>query len=815
LLIKPILFLITFFTLFSWIPYSQEKDDTILEKVGVVNVEVPVRVVYKGKPVDNLKKSDFRLYEDKKPVEINGFFIKKKRIKVEDVRLKSSIIQSYKSRYFVLVFNIIDYNFHIKDGLDFIFKNVLRDNDQLMVLANNKIVFFNSLNNKEEIYNKVNLVLKNQGLIAKNNLLSCLKKFGSSNLSSIRKFDTSHYSYYEFLKNYLESWREYKRNYLTPDINKYYHFAKHLQNLKKEKWVINFYQLELFPQMKIQGILNAISNLIGGLESSEDGEKIAFAKILSRIVTRITKEINVENLFPTEEVSKLFCNVGATFHSIFIPTTIDTMSKNFEYKRVASALQNNLREITKRTGGTLIITHNLESAITTIGEKEDIYYILTYVPHNPLKAGKIKIKTKDKRYKLFYDDNIRANYIEAYLKEKESKIPMIGIKDAGFEKSNLFFRLEGIMLKEIEGEKKGNINIHILIKDEENKTVYDKSKTIFPVNSEININIKTDWLKKGNYSIVVEANDLLTGKSYLEYIQAEISKTKTRLKRVEFKEDELVKPKKELTEDSIIKNKELEKYLKGAAEYCERLKKRAFHFICKEKVSITIKKLNRKTKYTAWKGATGSKYWNIRQHTISYLFDYQLISNRGQLKEQRRLITRNSINDKKVSVKNLVVSFLIERPVFGPRTLLSIDRQQLFEYEILRTIKQKNHQFVVIRVIPKKVEEVFFSSGEVWIDSDDFSVRKIQVTPRYIQGYEKLIKKANRLKTRLFLNCEIQYNQNYRDLYFPTEVSIVETYKGGPNIRSIAGINGLERTRTIFKYEDYKFFDVNTDVQYE
>jgi hypothetical protein len=166
----------------------------------------------------------------------------------------------------------------------------------------------------------------------------------------------------------------------------------------------------------------------------------------------------------------------------------------------------------------LIITHNLESAITTIGEKTDIYYILTYVPHNPSKAGKIRIEVKDKRYKLFYDDNIRADYIEAYLKEKESKITMIGIKDAGFEKENLFFRLEGIMLKEINGEKKGNINIHILVKDEENRTVYDKSKTIYPDNNKVNINIKMDWLKKGNYNIVVEAYDLLTGKSTLEYL---------------------------------------------------------------------------------------------------------------------------------------------------------------------------------------------------------------------------------------------------------------------------------------------------------
>jgi hypothetical protein len=52
------------------------------------------------------------------------------------------------------------------------------------------------------------------------------------------------------------------------------------------------------------------------------------------------------------------------------------------------------------------------------------------------------------------------------------------------------------MLKETDGEKKGNINIHILIKDEENKTVYNKRKTIYPDNNDVNININMDWLKR-------------------------------------------------------------------------------------------------------------------------------------------------------------------------------------------------------------------------------------------------------------------------------------------------------------------------------
>lgn len=804
---KIICWTLFFLNCFVLTHFSQENDDTILEKVKVVNVEVPIRVVFKGKPVDTLKKSDFRLYEDKKPVEINGFFIKRKRIQVGDIRLESSVSQSYKPRYFVLVFNIIDYNFHLKDGLNFIFKNVLRENDQLMILANNKIIFYTSLKNKKDILKKVEFILKKQGLIAKANLLSYLHKFENElYLLSHKSVGGTHYMYYDFLKYFLESWREYKRRYLNADIDKYYNFASHLQKTKKEKWVINFSQLELFPQLKIHGILKEIDNLIGMLEVSEDGERKAFARILRRMLYKIPIEMNVENLFPTEEISKLFCNVGATFHSVFIPTTVESLSSDFEYKRVASALQNNLREITRRTGGTLITTHNLESAVKSISEKKDIYYILTYVPHDPSKAGKIKVKVKDKRYKLFYDDNIRADYIEEYLKAKETKITSIEIKSTGFEKNIFFFDLTGIMLKETNGVKKGIIKIHILVKDKNNKTVYDKSKIIYPAQKGTNIKINMDWLRKGRYNILVEAEDLLTGKSHQEYIQAEINEAKTKTKQADLKHYEMFKPGNRSEEGREFESRELEKYLTGAAEYCKKLTEKAFHFICKEKVTVSNKVIAPDKK-------TRSPYLKLyRQSTIRYLFDYQMLHQNNQINEHRKLISKVSEYDKKLSVHKLVSSFLCERAVFGPRTLLSENRQHMFRYKIVKIINNKNQRLVIIEVIPKKAEEVFFSSGKVWIDASDFSVKKIQVTPRYIQGYENLLKIANLYQARLIVDCQMEYDQEYNGLYFPTEVIIIERYKGGMSIVREFGSKGWERTRTLFTYQDYKFFNVNVDV---
>ena len=62
--------------------WGQQEEEPLRETVEVVNVEVPVRVYYKGQPVPNLTRSDFKLYENRKLQDIKGFICKRKKIKV-------------------------------------------------------------------------------------------------------------------------------------------------------------------------------------------------------------------------------------------------------------------------------------------------------------------------------------------------------------------------------------------------------------------------------------------------------------------------------------------------------------------------------------------------------------------------------------------------------------------------------------------------------------------------------------------------------------------------------------------------------------
>lgn len=248
-------------------------------------------------------------------------------------------------------------------------------------------------------------------------------------------------------------------------------------------------------------------------------------------------------------------------------------------------------------------------------------------------------------------------------------------------------------------------------------------------------------------------------------------------------------------------NPELGKYLRGAAAYCEKLKKSAFHFICRETVADTLREFN--------------TYGDVIEQVKVRRFDYQLLHVNNRVNEQRLPIEKKLPGQERNSMKNPVFSFFNERAVFAPGTLLAKERQTLFRYEIIKYRKHNDREFAVIHVIPRKPGTFFFSSGEVWLDMENYSVRRISVVPRYIHGYEKLIERAQIFKTRLFLNCEIDFNHEYKRLYFPTEVSIVETYQGGPIITRVTGIRGLEHTRTVFSYLDYRFFNVETDVRYE
>jgi VWFA-related protein len=504
------------------IPAAQEPEHKkIVEKVTVTNIEVPVRVLYKGNPVTDLSAEDFTIYENKKQVKINGFFLKRKKIDLTGTQKVVTTVNRLLPRAFVLVFSITDFNDNLKKAVDHIFSRVLRPNDRLMIFVNDRTITHPRITDGATIKQQLTAHLRKESKKARRRLILYINNV--ENLLRVHDFrvqlarrDDQPRRLLDYLKKYLRTWNDYKNKYLTPRIDRFYYFSRYLENMKAEKWVLNFYQFDLFPKIRLgSDTMEHLRDLSTRLILSESPSLVAIGKMINSKLNEILVALNVSKGVPTREISKLFHKVDATFHSFFIRGTNTAGNADFEYDEVASGIENTLKEITRITGGRNITSNKLVQSIETVSQLEDCYYMLTYVPADPKKSGQLKIKVKNKKYKVYYDDNFRADYIADYLEklEKNLNISDIRIRDFSFKGKILAFTVFDFLVREANEKKNGRINVRIRLINNNSKVLFDQARNLTARDDEIKISLNLfRKIKKGEYDFVIDAIDLFSGK---------------------------------------------------------------------------------------------------------------------------------------------------------------------------------------------------------------------------------------------------------------------------------------------------------------
>jgi len=510
---------------YLWALPNQEQDP-IVEEVAVYNVEVPVRVLYKGKPVLNLTKEDFSVYENKKKVKVNGFFIKRKIIKINSPAEATS--SSPVPRTFVLTFSVTRFTRNFQEAVDHLFDNILQPTDHVVIFANDVTREYTSLDNISSLKNQIIKDLKRESYKAHQRLTRYIHQVESQLKVSQFSGDLI-----QFLQNYNNTWNEYKKRYLTPPLDRFYYFARYLKKVQGEKYVLNFYQFELFPKIRLGSTtMERIRNMANELLGTNDAYKVWRGNMINKLLSQILADYELSKGFPNEEITKLFYNVDATFHSFFIRTLVPSLQENFEYRTLASDLEKVLKGITDVTGGKNITSSNLVKSLDIVSEIEDVYYILTYIPHDPKKAGKLKIKVNNKKYKVLYDDNFRVDYIDEYLQKLEEKIktPDIKIENFSFDRKILVFTVKDYLLKEFpetgdngKMTKAGLIKVRIRVKDENNHSLFDQGKKLTAQKDQMEISLGAfKSLKKGVYDFLIDAKDIFTGKEMNIYQKIKI-----------------------------------------------------------------------------------------------------------------------------------------------------------------------------------------------------------------------------------------------------------------------------------------------------
>ncbi len=503
--------------------------EPIKEKVEVVNVEVPVRVFLDGKPVAGLGRDDFKLYEGKEEQAINGFYVRKKKLAVQQVAVATeAAAPAAPSRYFVLVFRLIEYNEQVKRGVDFIFENILRDDDRLLVMVNDRTLELNrdiwQVKRKELLEQLLGEEATKARQTLEKYFLMVLNDLDQTKLLMLMERDTGFYAPHiiDFLEKYLSTWGEFKKKYLIPDLDSFYNFARYLEKIQGEKWVFNFYQIEMFPNMKIKGdIRMRINELVEQLSVARP-EDNAHARIISQLLERINRELNMAADFPADEVGKMLVKVDTTYHSFIMSVQRDSLSEDLEYKKVASDIENSLRMIARQSGGEVVFSGNIGSALHSIVEKEDISYVLTYEPKNPAKKGKIRIVLTDPRYQLFFDDQVRADYLGEYLRKKKAQDPTLQLPRLEFAQNKLEMDVSDFKRVDTGKGRWGNLNVAVRIRDQQNQQLFDQNRNFVAKEEQVSVSIDFSWLRAGRYIFLVEVHDMLTEKAVMDVLQVSI-----------------------------------------------------------------------------------------------------------------------------------------------------------------------------------------------------------------------------------------------------------------------------------------------------
>lgn len=257
--------------------------------------------------------------------------------------------------------------------------------------------------------------------------------------------------------------------------------------------------------------------------------------------------------------------------------------------------------------------------------------------------------------------------------------------------------------------------------------------------------------------------------------------------------------------------------LQKTAEYCEKLKQAALHFVCQEEITERMTFIRQKQI-----PKEGGMPWTLQGYTIEatrqkknqYLYDYQMIQMGGRLEETRRLLKENG-REKNVPGADLkTLRYQYKYVILGPVGILGRDAQSQHDYRIIGEEKVGGDRAVVLEAIPKPGIKVDHLYGKAWIRKTDNRVLKIEWRPESLGNIGIVEEQARKAGVKVEVIAISEYSVETNGILFPSKYMIKEDYIIPYNEtlqidRSRSRLSIYDLTAV---YKDYKFFTVSTDV---
>jgi hypothetical protein len=818
--------------------------DKIVEEVDVVNVEVPVRVFYKKNPVKGLKKSDFKLYVDGQETSINGFYQVRKKLE------PGPGSPDRAPRLFVLIFNVAAAK-DLEEGIKTFFERVILPNDRLMVLTNNVFLKERVVEDPQTELEKLVKILnmesrktwfKLSSMESSLRYLAADLKFELENTGSYRDPENA---VRRFIDEYKNNFTEFRAIFFNPPEEQYIKVAEYLKHQQIEKWVIHFYQIPMFPQLKISG-----GTLYKAIDSYFKSKRLP-----NPYVTEILAEMGMPG-DPDfiKNIDKLFLNTGATFHTLLLKSFFSEYFEEYDYRPISTDSEHIFREVTRMTNGKIIASNNMDKFVKNISEDEDVYYMLTYAPYAPnapkqtspknRDKGQIKVEITHKKYRkahAVYDDQQKARYFKKIVREVKKEIPQVRIREIEVRDGILSTMISGVLMApDVEGER-AKILLSVKVLNNDAVLITAAQKALLSRSVDFPVAMRLPGLKKGNYQVILEVIDLNTGRNDLEFkdinnpgdyalepgqtafqlvrmpvLKAPGSTIKTSPQDADStRAVDIKKPFTEIQPDTAlmeefkdaasfstsfsregIDQNMLPGILEKVASYCKRLEAVSLNFFCTEEVyEEVLNTLRRRGKILKGKSR------DIKRLT----YGYQLIRDKDKIRERRILLKQDGWKRMKEDAE-LKTRFKYKNVVYGP-SIFNKEAQPYYQYEIIGKRTWKDRNVLIVEAVPNSPLERRFAAGRIWVDEADYSIQRIEIYQQSIGNFDEIEKMAEKYQVEPHITIINEYNFVKNGIRFPGKIYYEEAYKDETGKLMI-------QSRVSVTFSDYQFYTVETKVTY-
>ncbi len=483
----------------------KEPQEPIIENITVTNTQFPVRVFLEGRPVGGLSKKDFTLFVDDKETPINGFYETKKKLNsLQDRSMgKKGPVEAAPPRLFIVIFNISDYNLNLEQDIDMLFQEILRLDDRFIVISNNyflpettlkdpeleKRIVVETLRKEADKLRMSILEVESELKVQANNFVSRL-----SDPTERRQPDFPYEVFREFFSNYILTFEQFKKGYFELAKEQYIKIAEYLKSQDAEKWILNFFQVGLFPRFKMHGQIQGALNLY--TESNREDQAMDIR--MKALIMELLPKLEDVDKWMVDNISRLFIDSGATIHTLLKRPKNTNFLDHYEYQPISTDSESILREIARLTGGSLVHDKSAAEFVAEISAKEDIYYMLTFEPEN---------------YRLVYDNKKKPHLFRKILDKIKEYNPQVKIGTISLVNDTLLVkitRIKTVPLGNMNDSRIGRIEAKVMIVDSDSKVIWESRKFYKCKESESVFQTVIPPLKKGNYNVLVEVKDLLS-----------------------------------------------------------------------------------------------------------------------------------------------------------------------------------------------------------------------------------------------------------------------------------------------------------------